>query len=297
MWLKTFESPCMVFACYCVLGLGITSIFAQDDMKETLKVSAEESTTSDASGQTVSGSKTAKSDSAESESVKPENAEKDAPASGLDGIPTNTSTSPINAKTKKENATSIGFMPDYKVPEWFPADYQTGIIAGKDADLIPLVQTGYEDPLREDAREAVREAVAEYIDLKVGKGASDYVRFSIEDLDEMGVLENQAYVTGTDKITGDEAPSQRYYAMLKMNSNFRAKAKQIWIEKRQSSRLMQIGLVSGGLLLVIGFLFGTLRLNTATSGFYQGRLQFLGGVVILGIIAAAAYFGLQLDWI
>lgn len=296
MWQKTLESPFMVFACYCVLGLGITGIVAQDDVKEGLKVSAQDSA-SDTSDQAVSESKAAKSELAESEPAKLTDAETKTPAAGLDGIPTNTSTNLIKEKATKEKTTNIGFVPDYKAPEWFPADGKTEIISRKDGDLKPIVKTGYEDKLRKDAREAVLEAVAEYIDLKVGEGASDYVRFSIEDLGEMGVIENQTYVTGIDKITGKEAPGEKYYAMLKMNSNFRAKAKQIWIEQRQTSRLMQIGLVSGGLLLVIGFLFGTLRLNTATSGFYQGRLQFLGGAVILGIIAAAAYFGLQLDWI
>ena len=113
----------------------------------------------------------------------------------------------------------------------------------------------------------------------------------------MNVVTHEATVTGTDSVTGKQSPAEMYYATLSFDQGFRKKAEQTWIEQRQSSRLMQIGLVSAGLLLVIGFLFGTLKLNSATSGFYQGRLQFLGGIVILGIICAATYFGLQLDWI
>lgn len=60
-------------------------------------------------------------------------------------------------------------------------------------------------------------------------------------------------------------------------------------EKRIRDRLVAIGLVGGTLLALLGVLFGYLRLDHATRGFYCARLQMLAGICS-ALILGACYF-------
>lgn len=54
-------------------------------------------------------------------------------------------------------------------------------------------------------------------------------------------------------------------------------------------RLVAIGLVGGTFLALLAVLFGYLRLDHATRGFYSGRLQLLAGISAVAILAVC-YF-------
>jgi len=275
MWQKNSDSSLMAVICYCVLAFGVTGIVAQDGVK--------------AAGDSTSPPASSKSESPGSPAL-PEN---ETATTNASNAPTGTS-----SKTTANPTTNVGpSTTSFDAPAWFPADAESDITSNNGTDTISISEAGYGIELQNESEDLILERVADYVGLKLGDGASQYVRFSVDELRKMNVVTHEATVTGTDSVTGKQSPAEMYYATLSFDQGFRKKAEQTWIEQRQSSRLMQIGLVSAGLLLVIGFLFGTLKLNSATSGFYQGRLQFLGGIVILGIICAATYFGLQLDWI
>ena len=275
MWQKNSDSSLMAVICYCVLAFGVTGIVAQDGVK--------------AAGDSTSPPASSKSESPGSPAL-PEN---ETATTNASNAPTGTS-----SKTTANPTTNVGpSTTSFDAPAWFPADAESDITSNNGTDTISISEAGYGIELQNESEDLILERVADYVGLKLGDGASQYVRFSVDELRKMNVVTHEATVTGTDSVTGKQSPAEMYYATLSFDQGFRKKAEQTWIEQRQSSRLMQIGLVSAGLLLVIGFLFGTLKLSSATSGFYQGRLQFLGGIVILGIICAATYFGLQLDWI
>lgn len=275
MWQKISDSLLMATVCYCVLAFGLTGIFAQDGVKDAAHPASPPSSSS--------------LESADSPALPEKKTVATSPATAL----TNTS-----SETAANPTTNVGpSTTSFEAPVWFPVDSESHITSKNGTDTISISEAGYGIKLQNESEDLILERVADYVGLKLGDGASQYVRFSVDELRKMKVVTHEATVTGTDRVTGKQSPAEMYYATLSFDASFRKKAEQTWIEKRQSSRLMQIGLVSAGLLLVIGFVFGSLKLNNATSGFYQGRLQFLSGVVILGIICAATYFGLQLDWI
>ncbi len=55
------------------------------------------------------------------------------------------------------------------------------------------------------------------------------------------------------------------------------------------NRLLGLGLIGGGILVLLGLLFSYLRLDHATRGFYGGRLQLVAAIAAL-IVLAACYF-------
>ena len=64
-----------------------------------------------------------------------------------------------------------------------------------------------------------------------------------------------------------------------------------WGDFERESRLTAIGLLSGSVLGMIGLVFGLLKVDTATKGYYSKRL-FLGvPAAIIGLFALAVAFG------
>src|SRR6266481_4895732 len=65
------------------------------------------------------------------------------------------------------------------------------------------------------------------------------------------------------------------FALLEFGPEFRNDLDRRWTQVRATSRLAQTGLLSGGVLLLLGSIFGYFRLDNATRGYYTGRLQFM----------------------
>jgi len=66
---------------------------------------------------------------------------------------------------------------------------------------------------------------------------------------------------------------------------------------RATSRLAQTGLLSGGVLLLLGSIFGYFRLDNATRGYYTGRLQFMTAAAILAVVGAGAVLAQWIHWL
>ena len=167
-----------------------------------------------------------------------------------------------------------------------------------EVDRLPISEFGFggeED--KELFESAVLKVVESYLDEILGPDAHHHVKLSVGDLRSQSVIAAEEIRDGIYVAGGRSEPTWHYYAILEFDAGFRDRVEKTWLETRQTSRLVGVAVLSGSVFLVIALLLGTLRMNSATSGFYQGRLQFLGGVVILGIIAAGFYFGSQLDWI
>lgn len=69
-----------------------------------------------------------------------------------------------------------------------------------------------------------------------------------------------------------------------------------WSEVKATSRLLETGLGASVVLLLLGTLFGYLKLDTATRGYYTGRLQFGAAAVILAVIAASVMVAKWIPW-
>lgn len=94
----------------------------------------------------------------------------------------------------------------------------------------------------------------------------------------------------TEDLQSSVGPMKRVHVLLKFDTAVRSDLEARWQQFVLAGRL---GLAGGGaalVLLLVGTLFGYLKLDTATRGYYTGRLQLAAATLILGVLAAAGVF-------
>lgn len=98
-------------------------------------------------------------------------------------------------------------------------------------------------------------------------------------------------------ITVSLGDMQYKHALLEFDSRFREEVKHEWREITAQNRLLQVGLFSGGMLCLLATAFGYFKMDTATKGYYTGRLQFLAAGAILATVVVGAVFARWINWI
>lgn len=81
-------------------------------------------------------------------------------------------------------------------------------------------------------------------------------------------------------------PMKTMYARLDFDERFRKELDQQWQIEVSKNRLWITALASGGVFILLLTVFAYLRLDTATRGYYSGRLQWLTFAAILTLVAA-----------
>jgi hypothetical protein len=94
----------------------------------------------------------------------------------------------------------------------------------------------------------------------------------------------EAPLSGADLETNPDIDAAIQSLDASLNSDDKSSEQQ-----RTRDRLVGLGLMGGTLLALLGVVFGYLRLDHATRGFYCGRLQMLAGVSS-ALILAVSYF-------
>ena len=270
----------VVVACFCLASHPVAMAFSQENQENP-------GTGSDAVKITESGVPPTESDKqAESGEHSESGKQEDTDAAVTSVVEGPTATGSTTGGSPLEQKFQV------IAPEWYSEEKT----ADAQGHVYPFSVFGLDtEQLESEKKSLLREKVNQYLDELLGLEARHYVVFSDQEIQAQVVRE--ATREGTYFNGSDHQPVEVYFADLQFSLPFETRAKKRWIEERQRSRLVQYGLVIGGLLLAIGFVFGGIRLNSATSGFYQGRLQFVVGIVILGIVVAGVFFGSQIDWI
>lgn len=81
-------------------------------------------------------------------------------------------------------------------------------------------------------------------------------------------------------------PMRTTYARLDFDEQFRNEMDERWQNEVSRNRLLITALAGGGVFLLLLTVFAYFRLDTATRGYYTGRLQFLTIAAILALVAA-----------
>jgi len=90
----------------------------------------------------------------------------------------------------------------------------------------------------------------------------------------------------------EQAVFYRGYAQLRLDQSFIEGIIQQSAESRMRYRLLLAGLCGAGLLGLLAVLFGYLRINHATRGFYNRRLQTISIMIMIAIISTI-YFAFR----
>jgi hypothetical protein len=152
----------------------------------------------------------------------------------------------------------------------------------------------------------LQRAAHEYIDWYLGSGYDDtfkpstFVRYDLNAIRQRLVAADEEGGKKSKKIYHEVikvsfGPMHQMHAQLAFDASFRrelddrrAELDRHWREWLISGRLLGSALSFVMVLTLLGIFLGYFRLDTATRGFYTGRLQFLAAIVILAVLSAGA---------
>jgi hypothetical protein len=156
--------------------------------------------------------------------------------------------------------------------------------------------------------EQLHEQVTEYIDDHVGKSyAAKLVGYDIQRVGNDSDPKFQLTIDGqvfdvTDTVFREQVRvsvgvMHQTHVLVKIDQACRDQLDHRWSEIVATCRLLQTGLGAGVVLLLLGTVFSYFRLDTATRGYYTGRLQFGAAAAILALIAASVVLGKWIPWL
>jgi hypothetical protein len=171
-------------------------------------------------------------------------------------------------------------------PAWVNAEPK---ISGDGIHVIPVASGPFTRPsdLRSALDTALVKATNEYIADQVGSQlAPQLLRYDARTIRERFVRSENIHSDEAQYLAG---PMHECFALLEFDQSFRDELAQRWDGIRSTSRLTQLGLFAGAALLLLVSVFGYFRLDTATRGYYTGRLQFATAAAILAVIGAGVF--------
>jgi hypothetical protein len=162
-------------------------------------------------------------------------------------------------------------------------------------DYVPVASGPFatRGECRRALAEAMRQAVAEYVDDHHGReGTAELLGFNnayIKDhLQHGGVYE--------ETVQASFGPMLEQHSLLEFGKEFRDEIDRRWNQVKVTSRLARVALAALAVLVGLAVVFSYLRLDTATKGYYSGRLQLATGVVILGLVALGVLVARWIPW-
>lgn len=172
-------------------------------------------------------------------------------------------------------------------PTW--ADEKGLVKSGSDYYATIKVGPFHEDVLDREVAFALPAATYELVDTIVGQQGAGvrvdlplhFIRDELIDDQWVGEYESKRF---------DLLGMKEYYARLKFSEPARQEIRRRYNEAVVQQRLGYAGSMAGFLLLVLATLFGYLRLDTATRGYYSGRLKLAAAATILAGSAATVAF-------
>jgi hypothetical protein len=196
------------------------------------------------------------------------------------------------AETAEYDSGSVADVVPPQRPPWVDVP---AFSIGTD-DYVPVDSGPYatRGECRRALAEAMRQAVAEYVqDHRGDEGAAEHVVFETAyvktHLRQGGVFE--------ETVQASFGPMRKQHALLKFGQEFRAEIDRRYNQVVLTSRLAQVALLAASVLVGLGIVFVYLQIDTATRGYYTGRLQFTAGAVILGIVALGVLLARWVPWL
>ena len=168
-------------------------------------------------------------------------------------------------------------------PEWVDAP-----VRRRDGDYQATASVG-PYATREECEQAldveIRRIANEYVDGVIGEeGAGARMQISAAEIRQHAVRD-----LWEEKIQASFGPMLQLHALLKFDGKHRSLIESHYRDLVVQGRLRQTGLWSALVLAVLGICFTYFKLDTATRGYYSGRLKTVAAAVILTLAGGAIY--------
>jgi hypothetical protein len=164
----------------------------------------------------------------------------------------------------------------------------------------------HERDCRRTLDEELKKAVDQYVDDYLGKvyadklQASTFVNYDPGYIKQRLVRPENIY---HEVIQVSFGPMHQMHALLEFDDAFRKELEgrrseidEQWRGLLMLGRVTGTALAFGFVLALLGVVFGYFKLDTATRGYYTGRLQFSAAMVILTLIVAGVFLARQILW-
>lgn len=183
------------------------------------------------------------------------------------------------AEKHNEIATEGDVEATSPVPEWISRS--SGKVDGVYQTVVKVGPFTTDLECENSLKAALETAVNDYVGLYMGEKAQDSaVGLPEESLEKEIVVEKFQQ-----RIETSVGPMVQLFALVKFDNRTNELLKESWEGIEIRDRLLVAGLGFGGLLLLITFVYGVLRLDVATEGKMRGRL-------ILGVLTACVLLGI-----
>ncbi len=131
----------------------------------------------------------------------------------------------------------------------------------------------------------LKEEVDRYIDRYLkNTGASTWVGYHEDDIRSLFVSPENVFSEKV--ISPSVGVTYQTHAKLELGPDFHQQIEQDWHTVVARAQLVRVGLVAAGVFGTLLLLSGYFRVDSATRGFYSGRLRFVTAVAILVLVAA-----------
>lgn len=153
------------------------------------------------------------------------------------------------------------------------------------------------DEARRALQDELEDATARFVDHHLGHSrASLLPNMAFErDYIRTYLVKPNAYFD--EQIQVSLGPMHQSHALLEFGPSFREEVDRRWSRVVQGSRLLKVGLVAGGTFLLLTTLFGYFRVDTATRGYYSGRLRVGTVAAILAVVVTCVVLAKWIPWI
>lgn len=142
---------------------------------------------------------------------------------------------------------------------------------------------------------AIQQAVDAYVDALLEPGASSKLEIAPEYIEQRilkDTYQEKHDLESLDpKLVASETAAGAMlslHGLLEFDAGVERDIRDAWRDYQVRGRLWAAGISFAGVLGVVGSMFGYLRLDTVTKGYYTGRLMLAAGAAILAVIAATA---------
>lgn len=165
-------------------------------------------------------------------------------------------------------------------PKWL--DEPTGLVNGVYYTIVVAGPHSTRADCDEELPAKLTEAVNRYIDSYLGEGASHLVS-----LPPGYVKDEIVQADYEETYNASFGPMKNLHVQLAFDRKVCSELKRRYHQALADLRMKEVAIGGGSVLLLLGAMFSYLKLDTATRGYYTGRLRVATALAILGGGAAA----------